>query len=82
MDRETRTLPFFGSLNLEILQASQTSIHGDIYYDLMVVEAGDPSRTPFMLRVARGVCATSPGPGTLVKANFLSGQVERLTPAD
>lgn len=80
MDNESRTLPFFGSMNLEILQASQTSIHGDIYYDLLVAEAGDPSRTSFMLRVARGVCATSPAPGTIVKASFLSGQVERLTP--
>ena len=67
-------------MNLEILQASQTSIHGDLYYDLLVMEAGDPSRTPFMLRVARGVCVTSPAPGAVVKATFLSGQVERLTP--
>lgn len=80
MQGETRSLPFFGSMNLEILQASQTSLHGDIYYDLMVMEAGDPNRAPFALRVARGVCAVPPSPGAVVKASFLSGQVERITP--
>ena len=67
-------------MNLEILQASQTSLHGDVYYDLMVMEAGDPNRVPFSLRVARGVCAVPPSPGAVVKASFLSGQVERITP--
>ena len=80
MNGENRSLPFFGSMNLEIVQASQTSIHGDLYYDLLVMEAGDPGRTPFMLRVARGACTVAPSPGAVVKAAFLSGQVERLTP--
>ena len=78
MNGESRSLPFFGSMNLEVLQASQTSLHGDIYYDLLVMEAGDPTRSPFALRVARGACTIPPSPGAVVKASFLSGQVERI----
>ncbi len=80
MHGESRALPFFGAMTIEVLQASQTSIHGDLYFDLLAKEAGDPSSTPFTMRVARGVCTIPPTPGAMLKAHFLSGQVERLTP--
>jgi len=81
MQNDQRQLPFMGSLNLEVLQASQTSLHGDLYFDLMVRESGSQASEPFMIRVAKGACVLSPTPGVMVKAQFLSGQVERLTPA-
>jgi hypothetical protein len=68
-------------MNLEILQASQTSLHGDIYFDLMVRESGDIAGEPFMMRVAQGACRVAPAPGTQVKATFLAGQVESLQPS-
>ena len=80
MQRDRRDLPFLGAINLEILQASQTSIHGDLYFDLMARESGDGSGEPFHLRVSCGACATPPMPGALVKAEFLAGQVQAITP--
>jgi len=71
-----------GSMTLEILQASQTSLHGDIYFDLLVSEAGAAAPDPFAVRVARGVCAVQPMPGAMIRATFLSGQIERITPAE
>ena len=53
MQNDQRQLPFLGSLNLEVLQASQTSLHGDLYFDLMVRESGNQGSEPFMIRVAK-----------------------------
>lgn len=75
------SLPILGALNLEILQASQTSLHGDIYFDLLVRETGNAEAEPFPLRVARHTCTVPPVPGALIRAQFLAGQVERITPA-
>ncbi len=80
MQPARKILPFLGAMNLEILQASQTSLHGDLYFDLMVRETGDMDADPFQLRVARGACGVPPTPGARVKANFLAGQVESLQP--
>ena len=80
MNPARRDLPFLGALNLEILQASQTSLHGDIYFDLMVRESGDGAGEAFSLRVPRDACAIPPSPGSHVKAEFLAGQVRQLTP--
>jgi hypothetical protein len=81
MDREQRSLPFMGTMTLEILQASQTSLHGDVYFDLLVNEAGEVGGEPFSVRVARGACTVQPVPGAMIRATFLSGQIERITPA-
>jgi len=81
MNPARRDLPFLGALNLEILQASQTSLHGDIYFDLMVRESGDGTGEAFALRVSRDACKTPPAPGSHVRAEFLAGQVSELKPA-
>lgn len=81
MQPSPRILPFAGALTLEILQATQTSLHGDVYFDLLVREAGNADDDPFLIRVARDACATSPTPGAIVRATFLAGQLERLTSA-
>lgn len=75
------TLPFLGAMSLEILQASQTSLHGDLYFDLMVRESGDVAGQPFLLRVSKDACTAPPMPGVHVRAEFLAGQVQRITPA-
>ena len=81
MQPANRNLPFLGALNLEILQAAQTSLHGDIYFDLMVRESGDAECPPFQLRVSREACQVPPVPGIHVKAEFLAGQVQRILPS-
>ena len=81
MQPVNKNLPFLGALNVEILQASQTSLPGDLYFDLMVRESGDAEGVPFQIRVSRGACQLAPMPGTHVKASFLAGQVESITPA-
>lgn len=81
MSNAPGSLPILGAMTFEVLQASQTSLHGDVYFDLLVREAGNAAGEPHQLRVARDVCAIAPTPGAIVRASFLMGQVERITPA-
>lgn len=81
MNDSQGSLPILGAMTFEVLQASQTSLHGDVYFDLLVREAGNMACEPVSLRVARDACAVAPVPGAMVRASFLMGQVERITPA-
>ncbi len=71
-------LPAFGDLTGKVLQAQPVSIHGDIYYDLVMELEGQTDRG-VKLRVPNHLCERPPAPGDCLTLNFLLQQVNSVS---
>jgi hypothetical protein len=72
----------FGDWVVDVLRMQPVSIHGDLYYEVLVVrtdEAGDAGpdagRQGVVLRVPQHTIASPPETGQRLKVTFLMGQV-------
>jgi hypothetical protein len=79
-------LPAFGNLKGKVLQAQPVSIHGDIYYDLIIeimeimeiMELDGQTERGVKLRVPNHLCERPPAPGDCLTLNFLLQQVDSV----
>ena len=74
-------IPAFGDVNGKVLQAAQVSIHGDIYYDLVMQLQGQVDQG-VKLRIPNHLCKRPPAPGDRLTLNFLLQQVNLVTFTD
>ena len=68
-------LPLVGSVEVEVHDARGTSIHGDLYVDLLVAPSG---AAPIPLRVAQSALGTVPQRGERLRLHLLMSQVDRV----
>ena len=76
-------LPAFGNLKGKVLQAQPVSIHGDIYYDLImeimeIMELDGQTERGVKLRLPNHLCERPPAPGDCLTLNFLLQQVNSV----
>ena len=72
------TPPVFGDWVVDVVRVQPMSIHGDLYYEVLVVraDAGDaPAQQGVVLRIPQHAVAAPPAAGQRVKVTFLMGQV-------
>lgn len=80
------TPPMFGDWVVDVVRAQPVSIHGDLYYEVLVVRAddaagaGDAGRQGVVLRVPQHAVAAAPEAGQRLKVTFLMGQVTGAKP--
>lgn len=74
-------IPTFGDVNGKVLQAEQVSIHGDVYYDLVMQLEGQMDQG-VKLRIPNHLCKRPPVAGDLLTLNFLMQQVNSVAFAD
>lgn len=74
-------IPAFGDMNGKVLQAEHVSIHGDVYYDLVMQLEGQMDQG-VKLRIPNHLCKRAPVAGDLLTLNFLLQQVNGVTFAD
>ncbi len=74
-------IPAFGDLTGNVLQAAHVSIHGDIYYDLVMQMEGQMDQG-VKLRVANHLCQRAPVAGDRLTLSFLLQQVNSVTFVD
>ena len=65
----------FGSWPVVIRSARPFSIHGDLYYEILVDRTDDPSAGATLLKVPHHAVTTEPAVGAKVTVTFLMGQV-------
>lgn len=68
-------LPLVGSVEVEVHEARGTSIHGDLYVDLLVAP---PAAAPIPLRVAQSALDAMPQRGERLRLHLLMSQVDRV----
>jgi len=71
-------IPTFGDVNGTVLQAASVSIHGDIYYDLIMQWEGQADQG-VKLRVPNHLCSRPPLAGDRLTLSFLLQQVNGVT---
>ena len=72
------TPPMFGDWVVDVMRVQPVSIHGDLYYEVLVVradEAGGAGRQGVVLRVPEHAATAAPEAGQRIKLTFLMGQV-------
>ena len=74
-------IPTFGDVNGTVLQVANMSIHGDIYYDLIMELEGQTDQR-VQLRVPNHLCPRPPQAGDRLTLNFLLQQVNGVTFSD
>lgn len=72
--------PLIGQMHAEVVAVQSTSIHGDIYYDMIArlrqVDAGeDDAAQDARVRVASHLCEREPVAGDRLTLSFLMGQI-------
>lgn len=72
-------LPLVGSVEVEVHDARGTSIHGDLYVDLLVAPPGAP---PWPLRVPQASVGVVPQRGDRLRLHLLMSQVDRVERID
>jgi len=78
------SLPLIGDFNGTVVGVGAASIHGDRYYDLLLVPGGAPMPTgeaairaaAVHARLPAHLCPRLPAPGDRVKLSMLLGQVQ------
>ena len=71
-------LPMMGEVEVVVRSARSTSIHGDLYHDLVVDPSdGSPAEA---IRVPAHLCAAAPRPGDRLRLRMLMSQVDAATP--
>lgn len=78
-------LPLVGQITVRVLQSQPVSIHGDMYYDLVVMLAAvRPTDTPpapdqpVRLRVPNHLCPRPPRLDDVLELNLLMSQVNAV----
>ena len=71
-------IPVFGDVNGKVIQVEPVSIHGDVYYDL-VMQLGGQMDQGVKLRVPNHLCERPPVAGDLLTLNFILQQVNSVT---
>lgn len=74
-------LPMVGEWGVEVTAVRPFTIHGDLYYELIVVRADDAARETLAIRVPRHAVSTAPNPGDKLTLTFLMGQVTSARPS-
>ena len=74
------TPPMFGDWVVDVLRMQPVSIHGDLYYEVLVVRADEAgavgdARQGVVLRVPQHAAPSAPEVGQRLKVTFLMGQV-------
>ena len=67
--------PMFGSWPVVIRSARPFSIHGDLYYEMLVERTDDPASGGTLLKVPHHAVTVEPTVGANVVVTFLMGQV-------
>lgn len=75
--------PLIGQMIADVLAVQATSIHGDIYYDLVArlraPDADEGDTQDARVRVASHLCEREPTPGDQLTLSFLMGQINGVT---
>lgn len=64
-----------GEARVRVLESASYTIHGDLYYRLLVVPADDAEGAPSTIAVPRHAVAEQPVAGQALAVSFLMGQV-------
>ena len=64
-----------GSWQVQVHAARPFTIHGDLYYEMMVERLDAPSETGFTLLLPQHTIAAEPQPGQKLEVTFLMGQI-------
>ena len=73
--------PMFGSWHVQVHAARPFTIHGDLYYEIMVTRLVDDDPTAgFTLRLPQHATAREPQPGQTLEITFLMGQITGAKP--
>jgi hypothetical protein len=67
--------PMVGSWSVEVKDVRPFTIHGDLYYELDVVQLDDRGGTVLAVRVPQHAVSGVPKPGDKLAISFLMGQV-------
>ena len=73
--------PMFGSWSVEVKEVRPFAIHGDQYYELHVIRAGDREESLHSLKVPlHALKGRTPLNGDKLTVTFLAGQVTSAKP--
>ena len=75
--------PMVGTWTVQVHAVRPFTIHGDLYYELLVTRTDDPAAgdAGFQLRVPQHAIAGEPTIGQRLTLTFLMGQVTSARPA-
>ncbi len=72
--------PMMGSWSVEVKEAKPFTIHGDLYYELLVIRLDDPTHALLAIRVPQHAMSGTPKTGDKLAVSFLMGQVTGAAP--
>ena len=72
--------PMVGNWTVQVKDVRPFLIHGDLYYELHVVRAGDAPDQMLALKVPQHAAAGEPRVGQTLEVTFLMGQVTAVRP--
>jgi hypothetical protein len=69
-----------GNWSVDVKAVKPFTIHGDLYYELIVTRADDPAQQILALRVPQHAVTKTPQTGDKLILTFLMGQVTSAKP--
>lgn len=74
--------PMVGSWSVEVKDVKPFTIHGDLYYELLVIREDDPTHAVLAIRVPQHAVRGTPKPADRLAISFLMGQVTGAAPLE
>jgi len=71
--------PMIGSWSVLVHAVKPFTIHGDLYYELVVTRLDEDTQQGLAIRVPQHAVAAQPQPGDRLSLTFLMGQVTTAT---